>query len=171
MATLKIKSDLILLLRKLKNLWIQILFFRVAKFWLSGLPYLRRGSIDDFLINVILWFRVLKKENNSQKSSEHIMKTYSLQAFCGPVPRLWNLDFQCFHFQSSSIHLTTLKLLVTLYGNLIWYNISLEFRWIFVHSINCLPRMFLILSRLYFFLWTTSHIRIALRFQAPGMLN
>ena len=82
MATLKIKSDLKLLLRTLKNLWIQILFFRVAKFWLSGLPYLRRGSIDDFLIGVILWFRVLKNENNSQKSSEHNMETFSLQASC-----------------------------------------------------------------------------------------
>ena len=40
MATLKMKSDLILLLGKLKNLWIWILFFRVAKFWWSGLPYL-----------------------------------------------------------------------------------------------------------------------------------
>ena len=41
-ATLKIKSDHILLLRKPKNPWIWILFFRVPKFWQSGLPYLAR---------------------------------------------------------------------------------------------------------------------------------
>ena len=43
MATLKIKFDLVLLLRKLKNPWIWILFFRVLKIWHSGLPYLQMG--------------------------------------------------------------------------------------------------------------------------------
>ena len=64
----------------------QILAIRVAKFWLSGLPYLRRGSIDDFLIGVILWSRILKYGNNSQKASEHNMKTFPLQASCVPLP-------------------------------------------------------------------------------------
>ena len=55
MATLKMKSDLILLLRKLKNPWIWILFFRVAKIWQSGLPYLWRIWRYDFKINVRWW--------------------------------------------------------------------------------------------------------------------
>ena len=93
MATLKMKSDPILLLRKLKNPWIWILIFRVAKFWLSGLPYLIKGSIDDFLIGVILWSRILKYGNNSQKSSEHNMKTFSLQASCAYYPNYTS----CFH--------------------------------------------------------------------------
>ena len=82
------KFDVILLLRKLKNPWIWILFFRVPKFWLSGLPYLRKPSIDDFLFYVILWFRVLKLWNKSQKSSEHNTRTFSFQASCvlGKVP-------------------------------------------------------------------------------------
>ena len=71
MATLKIKFDLIILLRKLKNQWIWILFFRVPKIWHSGLPYLRKPWIDDFLFHVILWSRVLKYRNKSQKSSKH----------------------------------------------------------------------------------------------------
>ena len=55
MATLKIKSDLILLLRKLKNPWIWILFFRVAKIWQSGLPYLWRIWRYNFKIDVRWW--------------------------------------------------------------------------------------------------------------------
>ena len=40
MATLKIKFDLIFLLRRLKNPGKSILIFRVAKNCISGLPYL-----------------------------------------------------------------------------------------------------------------------------------
>ena len=49
------KSDLILLLRKLKNPWIWILFFRVAKIWQSGLPYLWRIWRYNFKIDVRWW--------------------------------------------------------------------------------------------------------------------
>ena len=55
MATLEIKSDLVLLLRKLKNPWIWILFFRVAKIWQSGLPYLWRIWRYNFKIDVRWW--------------------------------------------------------------------------------------------------------------------
>ena len=51
----KSKSDLILLLRKLKNPWIWILFFRVAKIWQSGLPYLWRIWRYNFKIDVRWW--------------------------------------------------------------------------------------------------------------------
>ena len=48
-------------------------------------PYLRKLSIDDFLFHVILWFRVLKYRNKSQKSSKHNARTFSPQASCETV--------------------------------------------------------------------------------------
>ena len=49
---------------------------------MSGLPYLRKLSLDDFKISVILSFRVLKYGNMSQKCWELNTRTFSFQASC-----------------------------------------------------------------------------------------
>ena len=49
---------------------------------MSGLPYLRKLSLDDFKISVILSFRVLKYGNISQKSWKLNTRTFSFQASC-----------------------------------------------------------------------------------------
>ena len=49
---------------------------------MPGLPYLRKLSLDDFKISFILFFRVLKYGNISQKSWKLNTTTFSFQAFC-----------------------------------------------------------------------------------------
>ena len=49
---------------------------------MPGLPYLRKLSLDDFKISVILSFRVLKYGNISQKSWKLNTRTFSFQASC-----------------------------------------------------------------------------------------
>ena len=49
---------------------------------MSGLPYLRKLSLDDFKISVILSLRVLKYGNISQKSWKLNTRTFSFQASC-----------------------------------------------------------------------------------------
>ena len=49
---------------------------------MPGLPYLRKLSLDDFEISVILSFRVLKYGNISQKSWKQNTRTFSFQASC-----------------------------------------------------------------------------------------
>ena len=80
---------------------------------MSGLPYLRKLSLDDFKISVILSLRVLKYGNISQTSWELNTRTFSFQASCATfdirpmvslmalgyglyILRLWPL---CFHSQ------------------------------------------------------------------------
>ena len=49
---------------------------------MSGLPYLRKLSLDYFKISVILSFRVLKYGNIGQKSWKLNTRTFSFQASC-----------------------------------------------------------------------------------------
>ena len=56
---------------------------------MSGLPYLRKLSLDDFKISVILSFRVLKYGNISQKSWELNTRTFSFQASCATDEWEW----------------------------------------------------------------------------------
>ena len=54
---------------------------------MPGLPYLRKLSLDDFEISVILSFRVLKYGNISQKSWKLNTRTFSFQASCAREPK------------------------------------------------------------------------------------
>ena len=49
---------------------------------MSGLPYLRKLSLDYFEISVIMSFRVLKYGNICQKSWKPNTRTFSFQASC-----------------------------------------------------------------------------------------
>ena len=63
---------------------------------MSGLPYLKKLSLDDFEISVILSFWVLKYGNISQKSWKLNTRTFSFQASCvhGIPPMEAALRFQ-----------------------------------------------------------------------------
>ena len=49
---------------------------------MSGLPYLKKLSLDDFEISVILSLRVIKYGNICQKSWELNKRTFSFKASC-----------------------------------------------------------------------------------------
>ena len=66
----------------LKKLKIPISKSGFPKKCYSGLPYLRKLSIDDFKISPILFPRVLKYGNLSQKFRKRNTKTFSFQASC-----------------------------------------------------------------------------------------
>ena len=65
-----------------KFTWNSNFQLRVHKKGMSGLPYLRKLSLDDFKISVILSLRVLKYGNISQKSWELNTRTFLFQASC-----------------------------------------------------------------------------------------
>ena len=62
---------------------------------MSGLPYLRKLSLDDFKISVILSFRVLKYGNISQKSWKLNTRTFSFQASCASEFGTTGYIFRC----------------------------------------------------------------------------
>ena len=82
MATLKMKSDLILLLRKLKNLWIWILFFRVAKFWWSGLPYLAWTELPKLNSSTGWWANFQLKTPHYRNPWEIFLTTFHFCLDC-----------------------------------------------------------------------------------------
>ena len=74
--TIKLYMNLI----KLTNF--SSLQFRVPKKFNSGLPYLRRGSLDYFQIDLILCFKVQNHVNKSQICWDLNTGTFYLQAPC-----------------------------------------------------------------------------------------
>ena len=119
MATLKIKSDLILLLRKLKNPWIWILFFRVAKIWQSGLPYLWRIWRYDFKIDVRWWAK------------------YQLKLPC--IQILWGNSSRIMHSQTPSVQPASCwnhSLILSPLCNSVWYGLCISSR----VSLNTTPK-------------------------------
>ena len=64
MSTLKLKMHPKLLVRNPKIFKIWILIFRVPKNSISGLPYLRRGWVEDFKIYIFLATNIQKLVRN-----------------------------------------------------------------------------------------------------------
>ena len=72
--------------------YFSILYFRLPKKSISGLPYLRNSSIDNFKISIILLVLVQEYGNLSQKSRKRNSGTFYFQAPCEVRNQIHNIS-------------------------------------------------------------------------------